>query len=301
MKKVIGLFSVFSLSLIVLSTSCSKSKDTPLPPIGGYNNSNEVASAASVAHWTFENTNNETISGLAPTTAVGASFTPGAKGQGLTLTKGYILYPAIAALGNANAINSVSVSAWVKVSNNGVGPTTFVALTQSTTAQSDWNTGPFTLMSENGGPAKLDDTLVLKTLFSTWVGGTRYGGDNINDYGVRETDFKTLKTGGNWVHVVGRYDAATSAIDIYANGIRVSNNNFRTRTRGTDPMGAIITTPPVQVLFGAFPNAASGFTNSPTQAWQNFMTGSMDEVRIYKKALTDDEISSLYQLEKAGR
>jgi hypothetical protein len=290
---------------LVYSTSCNKNSDPGLPPIGGYNNSNEVAAAYNVAHWTFDGTNNETKSNIVPSASVGASFVTGVKGQALSLNNGYILYPVFSPLSNANALNNASISAWVKVSNNGVAPTCFVAITQSTTAQTDWNTGPFMMMAENGKPTTVDDTLVLKGVFSTWVGGARLGGDNINDYGVRETDFKTVKTGGTWVHVVVRYDGSTSNIDIFANGIRVSNNNFRHRTRnsgGTDvDMGPIVTVPPVQAVIGAFPNAASGFANSPTQSWQKYMTGSIDEVRVYTKALSDDEITALYNLEKAGR
>lgn len=305
MKNVKSRFPLLAMGIFFISaftlSSCDDDEDIALPPIGGYNNSNEVAASNRVAHWTFDGTTNETIANVAPTTAVGNTYTTGVKGQGLTLTNGYILYPTLAALSNANAINNVTVTAWVKVSNNGVAPTCFMALTQSTTAQSDWNTGPIMLMAENGKPASVDDTLVLKGIFSTWVGGSRYGGDNINDFGVRETDFKTVKTGGNWVHAVVRYDGTTSTIDLYANGIRVSNNNFRKRTRGAVDMGPIINVPPVQAIIGTFPNSNSGFANSPAQTWQKFMTGSMDEVRLYSKALTDDEIKSLYELEKAGR
>ncbi|MGL6268080.1 MAG: LamG-like jellyroll fold domain-containing protein, partial [Chitinophagaceae bacterium] len=298
------LFSIFSASLLIVSTSCNKDEDEPLPPIGGYNSSNDVAKANNVVHFTFDGTNTDRIGNLAPTTAVGATFTTGAKGQGLTLTNGYVLYPAIAALGNANALNSSSIAGWVKISNNGVSPTCLFALTQSASAQTDWNTGPLMMMTENGKPKTVDDTLVLKSIFSTWINDTtRLGGDNINDFGVRETDFKTVKTGGTWVHVVVRYDGATSNVDIYANGIRVSNNNFRKRQRGNPPvdMGVITTKPPVQAVIGAFPNANSGFSKSPAQGWQNYMTGSLDEFRVYTKSLTDDEILALYQLEKAGR
>lgn len=305
MKKVNSRFSLFAIGTLLTGAltiaSCDKNDDPDLPPIGGYNNSNEVATASRVAYWTFDGTNNETQANMTPIISVGATFTTGIKGQGLSLNNGYILYPAIAALNNANAINSVTVSTWVKVSNNGKGPTTFMALTQAPGTQNDWNNGPINFMAENGGPATLDDTLVLKGLFKTYIGGQGYGGDNINDYGVREVDFKTLKTGGTWVHAILRYDGSTSTIDLYANGIRVSNNNFRKRTRGTDDMGPIITTPPVHALIGAFPNANCGYANSPVQGWQNFMTGQLDEMRIFTKALTDDEISALYELEKAGR
>jgi hypothetical protein len=42
-------------------------------------------------------------------------------------------------------------------------------------------------------------------------------------------------------------------------------------------------------------------TGASTDSWQGNLTGQLDEVRIYNKALTDAEISALYQLEKAGR
>ena len=60
-----------TLALAMLfSVSCSDDEDPPLPPIGGYNNSDEVASANSVAKWSFDGTNNEVKSSTAPTTTV---------------------------------------------------------------------------------------------------------------------------------------------------------------------------------------------------------------------------------------
>ena len=301
MKRLITFLSIISATLLIVSTSCNKNKDTTLPPIGGYNTSNDVAAANSVEHWTFEGTANATLSGTAPTTSVGATYTTGVKGQALTLTNGYILYPVISKFSSASAISSVSVSAWIKIENNGTNPTSILALTQAAATQTDWNTGPVNFYVETGRPVTSNDTLVLHSSFSTYIGGVRLGGDNINDYGVRGTDFQTLKTGGTWVHYVMRYDATTSNIDLFANGVRVSNNNFRHRTNGTADMGPIITTPPIQAVIGSFPNASSGFAKSPTQSWHKFMTGSVDELRVYSKSLTDDEITALYQLEKAGR
>jgi hypothetical protein len=303
MKKVISLFSIFSVSLLVFVASCSD-EDDPLPPIGGYNSSDEVAAANNVAKFSFEGTNNEVKNNISPTTAVGATFTTGAKGQGLTLANGYVLYPQFTATSAPNALASSSISAWVKISNNGVSPTMLVALTQNTATQKDWNTGPLLLMAENGKAVTVDDTLVLKSLMSTWTSPTeRFGGDNLNDFGVRGTDFKTVKTGGTWVHTVARWDASTSKLEIFANGILVSNVNFAFRQRGNPavPMGAITTTTPSQVILGGFPNSENGFPSSSVQSWQKRMTGSMDEVRIYTKALTNDEIVALYELEKAGR
>lgn len=306
MKKVIGLFSIFSAALLIVTTSCNKDEDEPLPPIGGYNNSNEVAAANNVAHFTFDGTNNEVKGNVSPTTAVGATFTTGVKGQGLTLTNGYLLYPALSALSNANALNNASLSGWVKVGNNGSSATCFFALTQATSVQADWNTGPIMIYGETGKAVSVDDTLALHAAFSTWISGVRYGGDNINDYGDREIDFKTVKTGGTWVHVVAVYnsnESGKSVLDIYANGILVSNKKFRVRERGNPAaaMGPIVTVPPVQAVIGGFPTASNGFPNSLNQGWQKNMTGSLDELRVYTKALTGDEILALYELEKAGR
>ena len=283
--------------------SCSKSTAS-LPKIGPYDNSNQVAASNLLAHWTFDGTANETISNTAPSGTHGSSFVTGVKGQALSLANGYILYPTIAALSSANAVGSFTVSAWVNTDNNGATVSSVFALTQAPSLQSDWNTGPITMYLETGHPKATDDTLVFHGAFSSWPNSTtRLGGDNINDYGVRGTDFQTVHGTNQWVHYVLRYDGAGSNIDIYANGVRVSNNNFRNRLTGTPPVGIgpVVSTVPTQVLIGALPNVNSGFPNSAAQVWQGFYTGMIDEVRVYNIAMQDSDIGYLYQLELAGR
>ena len=283
--------------------SCKKSGSS-LPKIGPYDNSNQVASANLKAHWTFDGTNNETISNTAPSTATGASFATGVKGQALNLANGYILYPTISALSSTSAVGSFTVSAWINVDNNGSTVSGVFALTQSPAVQSDWNTGPITMYVETGHPVATDDTLDLHGAFSSWPNDTtRLSGDNINDYGVRGTDFQTVHGTKKWVHYVLRYDGATSNIDIFANGVLVSNNKFRNRTTGNPPVGIgpIVAKVPTQVLIGGLPNANDGFANSPAQVWQGLFTGMIDEVRVYNAALQDSDIGYLYQLELAAR
>jgi hypothetical protein len=307
MTKNVNKIALGILTLILtggLFSSCKKDdKVAPPDPIGGFNNSNEVGASSLKAHWTFDGSLNESISNTAPATSSGTSFVTGTKGQAVSLANGYILYPAtIAALNTAN-IGSVTVSAWVKTDNNGSTASNVFALTQGTGVQTDWNTGVVTMYLETGHAKTTDDTLVLHSAFSTYATGTRLGGDNINDFGVRETDFKTVKGTNKWVHYVMRYDATGSNIDLFANGILVSNNNFRHRTTGTPAVGIgpIVTTTPAQALIGAFPNSTVGFTKSAAQPWQANFTGQIDEVRFWNSALSDADISALYQLELAGR
>jgi hypothetical protein len=301
MKRIFLFLALGTISMGAVFTSCKKSDSVAAPdPIGGYNTSNDVGASTLKAHWTFDGTLNESISNTAPSASTGTSFTTGVKGQALSLANGYVLYPTIAALNNAN-IGSVTVSAWVKTDNNGSKATNVFSLTQGTAAQTDWNTGAVTMYLETGHAVTTDDTLVLHSAFSTYSTGTRQGGDNINDYGTRETDFKTVKGTNKWVHYVMRYDGTTSNIDIFANGILVSNNNFRHRTNASGGIGPIVTTTPTQALIGAFPSATVGFPNSAAQAWQGLFNGQIDEVRFWASALSDTDISSLYQLELAGR
>jgi len=300
-----GVFpALMALAMITVSSCNNKSSDPVLPPIGGYNNSNEVASANLKAHWTFDGTSNESVLGTAPTTSLRASYVTGVKGQALHLDSGYLLYPAVA---NSSALGSNTVSAWIYTDNQGAGsrPTSVYTMALPGAATTDWNTGPINMYLENGRPTTYDDTLVLHSAIATYIAGTRYGGDNINDYGTREVDFKTVKGTNKWVHYVLVYDGANSNLDIYANGVLVSNNNFRHKTYGASVGFGVIALPTgvttTQSLIGAFPNTTTGFSGSVLQSWQGLYRGNIDELRIYNKVLTTAEISALYQLELAGR
>ncbi len=297
--KLVGGILLFS----VASSSCNNKEDVKLPPIGGYNNSNEVAAANLKAHWAFDGNANERISSTVPLTSLRTSYLTGIKGQAVKLDSGYILYPTIAALNSD--IGSFSVSTWINTENQGTGtrPTGVFALTLGAGAQRDWNDGPILISLENGRPKTYNDTLVIKTNIATTKAGSLLKGDNINDFGEREVDFKTVKGANKWTHVVARWDGTGSFLDIYANGVRVSNNKFRFRNASgvgfgpmTLPAGAS-----TQVLFGGYPNTTNGFPLSPLQGFQGLFRGNIDETRFYNKALTDDEITALYQLELVGR
>jgi hypothetical protein len=89
------------------------------------------------------------------------------------------------------------------------------------------------------------------------------------------------------------WDGATSMFKIYANGVKISNPEWE--ARGTT--GPLSFTTPTKPIIGAWGTNISGTPDS----WQVPMTGLVDEVRVYNKALSDGDISSLYQLESAGR
>lgn len=286
----------------LLVTGCTKvdysddfTKGDPPPVPGGFTNSSQVAATNLLAYWNFDGDRKEIKSSIAPSVQLNTSFATGIKGQALNFNAGYVLYPTISALSSANAISSCTVSMWVKFKNNGSQASEFFALTQSPAAQTDWLT-ILNVAAETGRSAD-NNNLVFHSWVGSYPGGNRRGGDNINDYGNAGVDFQTVPKANEWVQYIMRYDGVAETVDLFANNIRVSNNNFRVRTG----LGPIVSPIPTQVLLGAFPTAAIGFNLSGTQSWQALLTGSMDELRVYSKALTDVEISALYQLEKQGR
>ena len=292
--------TVFAVAAVVSMTACTKAKfdddytKGDVPPIGSYKGSNDVAASSLIAHWTFDSTDEETLSHTAPSQVVNASFVKGVKGPALHLNAGYINYPVVPGLNIAN-LGSVSVSLWINVDNNGSQASEFFALTPAPDKQTDWGS-VINIYAETGHPVSSDDTLVLHAAVGTYATGTRVGGDNINDYGAREQDFKTVHGTNKWVHYVMVWNGADSTIDIYANSVLVSNNNFRKRN-----FGNLVSPVPVQPLIGGWPNTSTGFPNSGTQSWQTLLTGSSDERRVFNKSLGQDEIHALYFFEKLGR
>lgn len=297
------IFNLIATALIGVTTlaSCTKADynddftKAPPPPIGGYTSSDQVASTNLLAFWNFNGSNNETKSNTAPVSSSNASFGTGIKGQGLTLNSGYLLYPTIAALSSRDALASCTVSLWMKVANNGSTFSELFTLARDTTKENDWlniiNVGVET------GHAASDPNIDLHSWIGSYPTGSRNGGDNINDYGNVGVDYQTVNGSNKWVHYIMRYDGVTENIDLYANSVRVSNNNFRHR----GGLGPIVMPTPTQVVIGGFSNASTRFLKSPILGFHGLLNGSIDELRVYNKALNDLEISALYQLEKQGR
>lgn len=281
------------LGVVVTVSSCGKDEEDTLPPIGGFNSSNEVSTANLVAHWPFDGNNNERITNTAPSSAVNASFATGASGQrqALSLASGYLVYPAIAALNSANSLPSFTVSAWVNVRNTkgaGDNPSMVFSLTRP----AEW-AGSVNLMTETGRYAAANDTLVVKGLLvQKTADGNASFQDSVND--PPKGGDQAFKGAGKWSHVAVTYDGASSMFSVYANGKKISNPEWE--QRGTTGNLNLFT--PAQVVIGAF---ATNLPGGTPDAWQKPFNGQIDELRVYNKALSVGDLNNLYQLEQAGR
>lgn len=262
--------------------SC-KDDEVSLPPIGGFNSADEVAASNLVAYWGLNGDGKEAKSGAMPSKSQNVSYAAGIKGQAAKFAEGYLSYDVIASM---SALPSATVSLWANVSNNGSAPSSLFSLTRP----NEW-AGNVNLMVESGWRKAASDTLVVKGLVVTKVNGNDSWQDSRNE--PSKGGVQAAKFGGKLTHFVITWDGTTSMFKVYANGTKISNPEWE--ARGTT--GALNFTGPTKALIGAWGTNISGTPD----AWQKPMTGLIDEIRVYNKALSDGDISSLYQLESAGR
>ncbi|MDQ3141414.1 MAG: LamG domain-containing protein [Bacteroidota bacterium] len=280
------------LAVLAMTFMNCGDKTDDLPPIGGYNKADDVAASNLVAYWAFNGNGQEAKSSAVPSNSVNSSFVTGKKGQGLSLNRGYLLYNEIAALKN---LPSYSVSAWINVSNN---KNTINASSPifSLTRAGEW-AGNINLMCETAWFDSASDTLVVKGLNVSKVGVDDSWQDTRNE--PSNGGAQAFKGAGKWIQAILVWDAITSKFKVYGDGVKISNPDWELRLHAGNQIGALVFSLPTRPLIGAWgPNAGLGGLEEP---WQVPLTGKIDELRIFNKALTDAEIDALYKLENAGR
>lgn len=298
-------FLCYSIALglgVTMITSCGSDDggSTPLPPIGGYNSADEVAAADLVAYWGLDGDGIEEISGTSPNGTVATSFAAGAKGQAATFASGYMKYPSIPAL--AAMSGNITVSSWVKITNQKANPDADSAISPIfTLTNPNEQVGNLAIFGNTHGLVS-SDSIQMKAEFKVKDGEETFGGDCLNmikqeDWMDATHTWNANKIGGQWAHVVYVYEATDQGTSnrLYVNGIKISNSAWEKRSDMSKPFVQFTPTYPI---IGALRTVAEG-TNTDT--WNAALKGSVDEIRVYKKALSQSDIGALYELEKAGR
>lgn len=315
MKKTIKYLVIGSIALgagAFTMVSCDDD-DKSLPKIDGYNNSDEVGAEYLLANWTFDGTYEEDESGAEPLAGAAGTFgtvgfEEGQIGQALKLNAGALRYPNIDVLNTADALQNYTLSMWVKVNNNkGTAKEGFTmlfglfpdGLTPATTGDFMWGNVEMAaetswFKADNAQP----DTLVLKTAFTKKNADGSINGQNNRPDPRGNPPVGVFKHTGEWVHYVVRYNSTTQFLQIFGNGTSIGA--YDDRTLGNP--GAMRMNVPCSPVFGNGATKALGFTNNPDQqSWSPMATASIDDVRVYNTALTNAEITALFNLGTAGR
>lgn len=285
MKKLnINFFSRCTYMVILCAgfISCSD-KDgingyAPTKPIGGYTSSSEISPGALIAHWAFNGSLIDSVSNLNGT-ATNTSFQAGRKGQALKgATNGFVTYPTPTAITN---LKSFTVALWINTNKHDGGAQSVFMLPKTSDF---W--GNMFLMIE-GNNAAHDSMLVKFHFAGQWI-------ELLNEN-------RLPNAYGSWKHLTFSYDANTSKVGVYLNGIkRTLPASITDRKNGTNPLGAISFVDVNKFIVGGFQQHLGAPWSAP-DGWMLPYTGLLDEFRIYSKALTDTEINSLYKLEALGR
>jgi len=262
----------------IVFTSCYKKFDpnsyNPPFTINGYTSSDEIGAGHLVGYWSFDGNNTDAVSGTTGT-SVGTSFAGGFKGQAYKgALNSYVLSAPSTGIAS---MQSFTVSEWVNTPAPSTGILDFFTLSNTTHF---W--GNIEMFFENGS-----------TNASGKLRVHIFQGGNDNTYALDGIP----NLFDRWINITVTYDATTSTCTVYVNGTKA----------GSGPAGGV--TGPLSfgdvgnIVFGTtqFNTAPSQTSATTAQSWASWMTGQLDEVRVYNTALEQSAIQALLILQGKGK
>lgn len=105
-----------------------------------------------------------------------------------------------------------------------------------------------------------------------------------------DTGAPALAVYGEWFHFAVTYEPAAKVAHLYVNSEEIRELTFDPGI----PFNNLVTNYTNALYIGAWSTYVEG---DSVQSWQNYWPGSIDEVRIFNRALTPDEILALYKEE----
>lgn len=277
MKRInIKLLSLVLLTSIILS-SCFKKfdSDSYAPPlnIGGFTSAKEIAPANLVGFWSFDGSYVDSVSGTAGTNT-GTTFTGGIKGQAMqgALNSYVTATPAASITG----MTSFTITCWV---NSPPVSTGIIGLVNLAKTNGFW--GNINMFFENGS------TVTDGRFRANIHNGT-------SDTWLAKDGIQSVFN--VWTNIALSYDAPSSTLKLYKDGSLIA-------TSVAAGFGNLAFANVGQLVFGCvhFQTTPSQTSATGSQPWASFLTGQMDEVRIFNKALSDNEVNSLVKLEGRGK
>lgn len=269
--------SLIVLGAALLGSSCYKKFDESSyqPPldIGGFSNSKEIAPANLVGYWAFNGSLIDSVGGASGTNT-GTSFSTGVKGQSLqgALNSYVLATPSTAVSG----MHSFTMTYWVNSAPPSTGIIGMVSL-----AKTDGFWGNIETFFENGSTNTNGRfrAHIQNGPTDAWISK-----DNI------------VNMHDKWTAIAISYDQLTGTFKLHVNGGSVYTNIVA-------GFGPINFTNVGKLVFGCvqFQTTPSQTSATGAQGWASYLTGRLDEVRIYNKALNDNEINSLVLLEGRGK
>ncbi|HVV06968.1 MAG TPA: LamG domain-containing protein [Puia sp.] len=280
-----------ALFLILLSSCKKDGNPNKLPSVSpeqyagtidGYKSSDEIYPKNLVAHWTFDDTWNETLSGNAPTDMTGNSFVDGGVlGKAASINAGYLYYATQFSAFRTDSLKSFTISLWIKIRNNGSKKTMVFQLARPGILMGNINFA----LNTNAYPA--DNTkLQIQPYFTTAGNGKQ---DNLN-----ASIYPTIGA-DKWTHLVITYNGSSGYFYEWGDGVNVGSYN----SRGTGN-NLFKSWEPSEVIIGSDYNGIPGKSVNSDVSFAP-MTAQVDDIRVFNTVLPDAHIKALYNLGKANK
>lgn len=296
--------------------------NSPIPyeAIGGYSNSDEIASDNLVTKFSFENSLTDSKGSINNSSPTNVGYAEGAKGNAYNGSSSEARYFVGDASSAITTLNSYTFSFWMNTVNTvpdggspgqGKGAQGIFSIVRPTEF---W--GALSVYLENPD-SNFPNRLRLKFAMENGRDGVAWKGQGA----IVNIDGNLNK----WVHVVFSYDATKSTISAFVNGELASNlGGFpyapATGVNGTailyaDNPGSLDNSNNAakygdlkmvgtngKIVFGNHQFQTNPpLNNGSAQGWATSYAGLLDEFRIYNTALVSNDVRFLYQLEKDNR
>ena len=312
----------FLMSAITLSCEDSIDRDN-LPvayaPIGGYENSDDIAAANLVTKLSFEDNLNDKNNNITNAVGTSVAYETGVKGKAYNGSDSQKRY-AVANISSAiTGLNAFTFSFWMKSANTvdpatpgqGKGAQGIFSIVRPTEF---W--GGINLFIENPDNAN-PDRIRLKLSVENGRPAVVWRGQSV----MMNIDGNKNK----WIYVTISYDPVTSRVSAYLNGEPAANLTgfayapaeglngsapwFADNPGGIDnPDGApgygaiqLVGTNGKVVLGTHQFDTNPPQNNGSPQDWATSFAGMLDEFRIYNTPLKSADVNALYKLEKDNR
>lgn len=288
MKKII---TIAMAALAISAVACKKDNTNN---VGDENNGKTeitVAKDALVAYFPMED-ESEKVGGLTVDqkgTTSAANFVAGRNGKCFQGGENqYLLYnlPEKSAILDAKG---VTLSFWLNqpVIPQSQAPTPMYFQLCST----DHFWGNLSVTCDRTNPENGEDGfLKLKPVFRGVDGKQIWKGWN--------ADYADSYTAARWIHVIYTYDNVSSEFHAYVNGIDITPENQVACIFDENPSGDLHFENTEKVIIGGWYGKILGENQDEWMGWMENV--KIDEIRLYNRALTAEESSSLYDAEIAN-
>lgn len=296
-KFVYSFLAIIASQFFITCDKDSIDKDNnPIPyeSIGGYASSDEISPANLIVKCSFENSISDEKNGISGGTGTNVSYQNGVKGKAYQgSSSSFIAYDNVST--SLSGLKSITVSTWIKTDPHTGGAQSLFMLPKTT----DFWGNIFTLI-EGTGPAT---TMLIKNhLQKDVTPSIAWSGQWLVHDGANVLS----NMFGGWKHLVWTYDAASSTYSMYVDGTKLSLPDSMTKRYTNDPTaggvgyGDLASSNVSKFVIGGFQQHLGAPWGNP-DGWMLNYTGLMDEFRIYDVALSDNDVKSLFRLEKDNR